>query len=209
MNPPSALNIPRMGNPGNRHLADVLSGDSRTSPPMERHLYPLAEALAADIIRETKGRDSFAAFFPPDFHQAAETLVRYRLSTLQIIRQTDKDARRMFLADLRDLERKAFPEMQLLMQLFSHFAPVAKPRTNLKDPPFEEVVLPVKLKDYTADLSSLGGYLKPNQLMANYVSKELAKGRIQIPSYTPYIDFPFEYLKGSILSLIWQLFRGR
>ena len=45
--------------------------------------------------------------------------------------------------------------------------------------------------------------------MANYVSKELAKGRIQIPSYAPYIDFPSEYLKGSISSLIWQLFPGR
>ena len=29
----------------------------------------------------------------------------------------------MFLSDLRDSERKAFPEMQMAMQMFSHFAP--------------------------------------------------------------------------------------
>ena len=115
----------------------------------------------------------------------------------------------MFLADLRDMGRKDFPEMQLLMQLFSHFPPVLKKRANLKCPHFEEAVLPFRLRNCTANLRSLGGYLKPNQLMANYVSKELAKGRIRIPSYTPYVDFPFEYLKGSILSLIWQLFPGR
>ena len=88
---------------------------------MERNLRPLVEALTADLVRETAGRECFSAFYPPDFHQAAETLVRYRLSTLQIVRQTDKDARRMFLSDLRDLGRKAFPEMQLLMQLFFSF----------------------------------------------------------------------------------------
>ena len=174
-----------------------VAGRQPNIPPIERHLLPLVEALTADLERETRGSGSPNAFFPPDFHQAAETLVRYRLSTLQIIRQTDKDARRMFLADLRDLGRKAFPEMQLLMQLFSHFSPVLKQRTILKDPHFEEVVLPVRLKEYMVDLISLGGYLKPNQLMANYVSKELAKGRVQIPSYTPYIDFPLNNLKGS------------
>ena len=48
----------------------------------------------------------------------------------------------------------------------------------------------------------------PNQLMANYVSKELAKVRIQTPSYTPYIDFPFEHSIGSIFSLMRQLPHG-
>ena len=97
----------------------------------------------------------------------------------------------MFLSDLRDLERKAIPEMHLAMQLFSNFAPnLAKRRDNLKGPPFEEAVLPAKLQHYTADLRCSGGFLRPNQLMANYVSKDLANVRIQIPSYTPYIG-PF------------------
>ena len=114
----------------------------------------------------------------------------------------------MFLSDMRDMGRKAFPEMQMMMQLFAHFAHVLKQRVNMKDPPFEEAVLPVKLRTYKANLSSLGGYLKPNQLMANYVSKELDKGRIQIPSFTHYIDFPFEHSKGSISPLMRQRFHG-
>ena len=96
-----------------------------------------------------------------DFEQDAETLARYRLTALAIIRQTDKAARRMFLADLREPGRKAFPEMQLLAQLFAHFAPLVKQRLNLKGHPFEEVVPPVKFRNYTADLSNLGAFCIP------------------------------------------------
>ena len=96
--------------------------------------------------------------------EAAYTHVRYRLSSLAIIRHTERDARRLFLSELRGDERKSFPEMQLLMQLFSHFAPVvARQRLNSKNPPFEELVIPQRLAGYTADLSGLGGFLKPNQ----------------------------------------------
>ena len=70
---------------------------------MGRRLRPLVAASTADLVRETAGRGSFGAFYPPDSAQAAETLFRYCFTTLQIIRQTDKDARRMFLADLRDM----------------------------------------------------------------------------------------------------------
>ena len=73
------------------------------------------------------------------------------------------------------------------MQLMAHFAPVLKQRVNPKDPPFDEVVFPAMIPEYKADFSCLGGFLKPNQLMANYVSKELAKGRLQVPPYAPYI----------------------
>ena len=123
------------------------------APMLAAHQLPLVTALAADIVRETAGRDLFSAFAEEDFHTAAMTFARYRLSTLATIRQTDRDARRMFLSDLRELGRKAFPEMQLLMQLSAHFAPVQKQLVNPKDPTFEEVVLPVKLRDYKADFS--------------------------------------------------------
>ena len=158
------------------------------APMLAVHQVPQVTALTADLVRETAGRELFSAFVEEDFHTAAMTLVRYRLSTLAIIRQTDRDARRMFLADLRDLERKAFPEMQLLMQLLSHFAPVQKQRVNPKDPTFEEVVLPVKLKDYKADFSCLGAFLKPNQVMANYVSKELIMEELHLQFFPKSLD---------------------
>ena len=130
-------------------------------------------ALSADLIRGTDGQELFPTFVEEDSHKADMTFARYRLSTLATTHQADRDARRMLLADLRDLERKAFPEMQLLTQLLSHFAPVQKQRVNPKGPTFEEVVPPAKLKGYKADFSCLGAFIKPNHAMANYVSKEL------------------------------------
>ena len=126
-------------------------------------------ALSADLIRGTDGQELFPTFVEEDSHKADMTFARYRLSTLATTHQADRDARRMLLADLRDLERKAFPEMQLLTQLLSHFAPVQKQRVNPKGPTFEEVVLPAKLKGYKADFSCSGAFPKPNQDTANYV----------------------------------------
>ena len=78
--------------------------------------------------------------------------------------------------------------MQLIMQLLEHFKPLSlKSRANAKDPLFEEIVLPSRLKNFRADFSQIGAFLKPNQLMANYVSRELARGKCQTPPYTPYI----------------------
>ena len=157
-------------------------------PVLPAHMAPAVDRLAADLTAETRGRERFELFDEADMLTAAEIFVRYRLPTLAVIRQTDRDARRMFVSDLRDIERLAFPDLQLILQLLSHFSPqLLKPRANAKDPPFEEAVLPEKLKAYRADLSQLGAFLKPNQLMANFISKELAKGKAQVPSYVPYI----------------------
>ena len=150
------------------------------APMMAPQQLPLVTAPRGDLVRETAGRDLLSAFVEEDCHEAAMTFARYRLSTLAIIRQTDRDARRMFLPDLRELRRKAFPQMQLSMQLLAHFAPVQKQRVSPKDPTIEEVVLPAKLQAYKADFSCLGGSLKPNQTMANYVSKELILGKLHL-----------------------------
>ena len=152
-------------------------------PELHPHLAPAVGLLADNLSRETAGRERFELFTPADLRAAAEIFVRYRLPTLGVIRQTDQVARRMFVSDLRDIERLAFPDLQLILQLLSHFSPhLLKPRANAKDPPFEEAVLPEKLKAYKADLSHLGAFLKPNQLMANYISKELARGKRRCPA---------------------------
>ena len=62
----------------------------------------------------------------------------------------------MFLSDLRDLERKAPPEMQTMTQLFARVAPnLVKKRANANGPPFEEALLPTKLNNYTSDIRCL------------------------------------------------------
>ena len=124
--------------------------------------------MGDELCAETRGRERFETASEHYMWQAAGTFARYRLTSLAVIRQTDRDARRMFLSDSRELGRRSFPEMQLIMQLLSHFSPqLLKPRNNAKDPIYEEAVLPEKLKAYTADLSALGAFFRPNQLMAN------------------------------------------
>ena len=43
-----------------------------------------------------------------------------------------------------------------------------------------------ELRTLPADLFPMGAFLKPNRPMANYVSRELARGSCQTPHYTPY-----------------------
>ena len=62
-----------------------------------------------------------------------------------------------------------------------------KSRANAKDPLFEELVIPERIRNFSDGLSRMGDFLKPNQLETNYVSLELARGKWQTPSYTRYI----------------------
>ena len=94
----------------------------------------------------------------------------------------------MFARDLRDGEHRAFPQMQLMLQILGHFSPQRlRSRPNTRDPQFEEVVIPAMLAAFNVDLSGLSGLLKPSQDMANAISIELARGRCAIPAFTPFI----------------------
>ena len=148
----------------------------------------MATAMDAELVAESRGRERFAPSMPHDMWQADGTLVRYRLASLAVIRQTDRDDRVMFLSDLRDLGRSSLPATQLIAHLLSHFSPhLSQPRSDAKDPVLEEVALPEKLKSYTSDLSAIGAFARPNQLMSNYISRELVRGGRKTPIYTPFI----------------------
>ena len=135
----------------------------------------------------TDGRGRFASAAPGDILLEAGTFARYRQTTLPIIRQADLMARRMFLRDLRELDRMSFPEMQLVMQLLSYFPP-GRPQSRQREwPSLRRNCPPRKLRRYSSYLSALGSFFKPNQLMANFISRELARGEIHVPGYTPYI----------------------
>ena len=134
------------------------------------------------------GRDRFPTDTTQDFRRDSETFARYRLPSLAAIRQTDREARRAFLTDLRDLYRRSFPERQLPFRRLSHFsAQLGKRRPNAKDPPYEAIALPEKLRTYAADLSPLEAFLRPNLMMGNFISRELARGKQKVTSYAPYI----------------------
>ena len=78
-------------------------------PPSDVHLVPAVGAPTADVVREPAGRGRLGAFAPADCYRDAEPLALYRLSTLTIIRHADRGAARIFLSDLRELERNPPP----------------------------------------------------------------------------------------------------
>ena len=136
----------------------------------------------------TAGRDRFSTFSEVELRGAAETFARYRIAPLAALRKTDRESRSMFVRDLREGERRTFPQMQLILQLLGHFHPLhVRNRPNSKDPSFEEVVIPARLANFSVDFHGLTGLLKPNQDMANAISLELARGRAKVPSFTPFI----------------------
>ena len=94
----------------------------------------------------------------------------------------------MFARDLREVERRPFPEMQLLFQILGRFPPrQLHARPNAKDPAYEELVIPERLREFTVSLGGIIGLLKPTQEMANYISLGLSRGRNKVPAYTPFI----------------------
>ena len=111
---------------------------------MASRLIPAARSL----IREKNGRGRFVAVAHDVMRLSAETSFMYRMTSLSAIRKTHWGARRMFLSDLREMGRRPFPEMHLTVQLLTHFAPQPKQRAAAKDPPFQEVVIPERLRAY-------------------------------------------------------------
>ena len=61
---------------------------------------PRATALATDMLRETRGRERFLAIPAEEFSATAGILVRYRIHSLEVLRQTQRGARTLFLRDL-------------------------------------------------------------------------------------------------------------
>ena len=122
-------------------------------PALGPRLLPAVQALTDDLTAETAGRDRFQTITPAYLRHAAETFAHYRLTSLGIIRHTDRDARRMFLSYLGELDHLPSPQMQLIMQLLAHFTPqIMKSRADAKDPMFGELVIPERLRNFPADL---------------------------------------------------------
>ena len=161
---------------------------NRPGPVLDPADHPRAGQLEAELFRETRGRGRFAAFPEDEFHESAGILARYRIASLETLHQTPKDARAMFMRDLREAERRPFPELQLMLQILGHFPPIQlQIRPNTNDPAYEELVIPERLRTFTADLSGIGTLLKPTHEMSNYISLEVARGQAKVPAYTPFI----------------------
>ena len=158
------------------------------APQLTQQQYEAVRDLASALIMETDGRERFTTATHEGLLLAAETSDRYRLTTVPIIRQADLVARRMSLQDPSRIGPNVLPGASSDNATpFAFYPMVVRNRDNAKVPPCEEIVHQVKLRRYAADLEDLGAFFKTNQLMANCISRELARANIQVPSYAPYI----------------------
>lgn len=109
-------------NPPSPRIRCLHAADNPVPKLGHAHL-PQVGDLFAELSGETRGRDRVATATEADLLNAADTIVRYRLGSLAVIRQIDRGARRMFLPDLSELGRRPFPEILLTMHLLSHPPP--------------------------------------------------------------------------------------
>ena len=106
---------------------------------------------------------------------------------MESAKRSTREARRFFLDDLRRVERKGYPNVAFLLELFDRL-PV---NTHLEQPGekvrFAEVDIPRALLSLAPSLSAVSGILRPGQSMCNWVQRELAKGFAKIPPCRPYL----------------------
>ena len=141
--------------------------------------------LADELAQATQGRDEFSRFEDIDFETAAGYFAKFGFFSLDEIKKAKQKARDFFIEDLR-AERLTINDIRLVLEIFELCPPAVKNR-NTKNPEFEEICLPVRRKSLAVNLEQLSGWLRPDQLMVNAISAELAKALATSPAYTPFV----------------------
>ena len=85
--------------------------------------YPTADPPLADLLRDKAAREFPATATHRNFRADDWAFGRYRGPSLASIGQAGRDARRAFLSDLREVDRRSFPETQQITQMLNRFAP--------------------------------------------------------------------------------------
>ena len=133
-------------------------------------------SLTGELNELCKTHARFSDVTRNELSMAASDLARYRFKSLETAKRPTREARRFFLDDLRRVERKGYPDIAFLIELFDHL-PV---NTHLEQPDekvrFTEIDIPRALLRLAPSLSDIGGVLRPDQSMCNWVQRELAKG---------------------------------
>ena len=126
---------------------------------------PLVESLVNELVDLTRTHARFAERTQNELLSAATDFVRYRFRSLDAVKRATKEARRYFLDDLRKVERKAFPELSLIIELFDHL-PVNIQNEQADDKVrYTEIDIPRALGTLTPSLAAVSGLLRPDQRM--------------------------------------------
>ena len=149
----------------------------------------LINSMCTDISDAIKERAEFQKF---DIHSVANTariLVRFGIESFEEMRSTKADQRAHFIADAKKSYR--FKSLKLTHELFALFPPIKRGR-NIASIEYNEVHLPKRLKNFSADLSSLGGTLRPTQEMVNVVSEAIARGEANPQPFMPFVTADYQ-----------------
>ena len=137
------------------------------------------DLMILEISEAIRDRAEFSKFDNRSVANTALILIRFGLDTFTELKTTRVDQRNHFIADAK--KSYGFKSLKLLHELFALFPPIKRGR-NIAAIEFNEVHLPRRLANFTANLSSLAGTLRPVQEMVNAVSEEIARGGGQPPT---------------------------
>ena len=127
-----------------------------------------------------------AEFAKFDIHMIANTariLVRFGVDSMTELRAIRADRRAHFVDDAK--KSYHFKSLKLMRELFALFPPIKK-GINITSAEYNEVHLPKRLQNFTANLSALAGTLRPTQEMVNLVSEDIARGEANPQPYFPF-----------------------
>ena len=156
-------------------------------PVLQQEDIPFRDALVLELNVLVASHARFGDRRAEEIQTAAADFARYGLKSLDSAKRSNKEAREFFMGDLRKVERKSFPELSLIIELFDHL-PVNTQNEQADDKVrYTEIDIPRALQGMTPNLSALSGLLRPDQRMVNWIQREKAKGLAKIPPFAPYL----------------------
>ena len=112
--PPAA--VPQLGEADAGRVTVLLA-------ELTRETSQLLTVLTPPKLTRGPVKGPIRGFSSDEMREAAETLIRYRVESLGVMRQTERESRSTFARDLREGDRRTFPHMRLLLQILGHFSP--------------------------------------------------------------------------------------
>ena len=140
--------------------------------------------MITEITEGIRDRAEFLKFDTASIANTSLILVRFGIETFTELKTTRIDQRNHFIADAK--KSYGSKSLKLLHELFALFPPINRGR-NIASIEFNEVHLPRKLANFTANLSSRSGALRPVQEMVNAVSEEISRGGKPTPDRSNHI----------------------
>lgn len=143
------------------------------------------EKLARDIRKSVEGRERFRDCDRQDSDRAADILFEAGYYRIEALRRMQVRASAFFISNLRRHHSKtnSIKRTRLSLGMIETFQAEMK---NAKDPRIEELQIPREIAKWAPSFADFSGILVPDQEMVIRPTIELARGRQELPAYTPF-----------------------